>query len=93
MLVLVTPIRMSILAMRISKYSCFVHCFFVCVPCYWLDSNSGGRSIRDFRILSNRQQVLTKDSAGDVALWDVLHVRKKSIKIITCTYSCVVVCI
>ena len=34
----------------------------------------GGRSIRDFRILSNRQQVLTKDSAGDVALWDVLHV-------------------
>ena len=37
--------------------------------------DAGGRSIRDFRILSNRQQVLTKDSAGDVALWDVLHVR------------------
>ena len=38
--------------------------------------NTGGRSIRDFRILSNRQQVLTKDSVGDVAVWDVLHVRE-----------------
>ena len=65
----------------------------MCLINYWLDLNSGGRSIRDFRILSNRQQVLTKDSAGDVALWDVLHVRKKGLKIITCTYSCVVVCI
>ena len=36
--------------------------------------DAGGKSIRDFRILNNRQQVLTKDSAGDVALWDVLHV-------------------
>ena len=38
--------------------------------------NAGGKSIRDFRVLSNRQQVLTKDSDGDVALWDVLHVRE-----------------
>ena len=38
--------------------------------------DAGGRNIRDFRILSNRQQVLTKDSSGEVALWDVLHVRE-----------------
>ena len=46
------------------------------VPSYL---NAGGRSIRDFRVLSNRQQVLTKDSKGDVALWDVLHVRERHV--------------
>ncbi|XP_064382723.1 WD repeat-containing protein 48-like [Halichondria panicea] len=36
----------------------------------------GGSSIKDFRVLNNRQQVLTRDSNDNVALWDVMHARK-----------------
>lgn len=35
---------------------------------------AGGSSIKEYRVLNNRQQLLTKDSSGEVVLWDVLHV-------------------
>lgn len=35
---------------------------------------SGGSSIKEYRILANRHQVLTKDSEDEVVRWDVLHV-------------------
>ncbi len=35
---------------------------------------SGGSSIKEYCILGNKQQVLTKDSHGEVVLWDILHV-------------------
>lgn len=38
----------------------------------------GGSSIKEYCILSNRQQVLTKDSEGEVVLWDILHVSESS---------------
>lgn len=34
----------------------------------------GGTSIKEYRVLSNRQQILTKNSEGEVVLWHVLHV-------------------
>ena len=42
----------------------------------------GGSSIKEYRIASNKQHVLTRDSNGEVEVWDVLHVRES---IIGCT--------
>jgi len=36
----------------------------------------GGSSIKEHKILNNRQQVLTRDNNNKVALWDILHVSK-----------------
>ncbi|CAI7995694.1 WD repeat-containing protein 48 [Geodia barretti] len=36
----------------------------------------GGPSIREYRILEDRQHVLTRDSNGHVQLWDILHAVK-----------------
>ena len=35
---------------------------------------TGGSSIKEYRIAGNKQQVLTRDSNGEVEVWDVLHV-------------------
>ena len=42
-------------------------CPFICL---------GGSSIKEYKILNNRQQVLTRDNNNKVTLWDILHVRK-----------------
>lgn len=44
--------------------------------------STGGSSIKEYRIASNKQHVLTRDSNGEVEVWDVLHVRES---IIGCT--------
>ena len=44
--------------------------------------STGGSSIKEYRIASNKQHVLTRDSNGEVEVWDVLHVRES---IIRCT--------
>lgn len=35
----------------------------------------GGASIRQYQVLNNKRQVLTKDTENNVALWDVLKVK------------------
>ena len=49
-----------------------IACFSISV---WFVPYLGGPSIREYRILGDRQHVLTRDSNGHVQLWDVLHVR------------------
>ena len=34
----------------------------------------GGECLREYRILSNKREILTRDSEGNVALWNVLLV-------------------
>ena len=34
----------------------------------------GGSCLKEYRILPNKREILTRDSAGNVALWSVLFV-------------------
>ena len=34
----------------------------------------GKPSVMDYRILGNKREVLTRDTRGEVVLWDILHV-------------------
>ena len=46
----------------------------VCMLLQCVSLPTGGSSIKEYRIAGNKQQVLTRDSNGEVEVWDVLHV-------------------
>ena len=59
---------------KVSPVKAYGHMVHSCTHAY-----AGGPSIREYRILGNRQHVLTRDSNGHVQLWDILHVRQQRI--------------
>lgn len=50
---------------------------------FWV---TGGNTIVEYKTLSNKRQVLTKDNTGNVELWDVLHVSNTLYMCVITTY-------
>ena len=72
---------------KVSPIKSYGHMVYSCTPVH-VHAYAGGPSIREYRILGNRQHVLTRDSNGHVQLWDILHVRQQ--RIILCIHMYIV---
>ena len=48
----------------------------------------GGSCLKEYRILPNKREILTRDSAGNVALWSVLFVSEVGVSLILCGWEC-----
>ena len=44
----------------------------------------GGSCLKEYRILPNKREILTRDSAGNVALWSVLFVSGCGVGLLLC---------
>ena len=44
----------------------------------------GGSCLKEYRILPNKREILTRDSAGNVALWNVLFMFEVGVTLMLC---------